>query len=205
MSEKLTVLLPSIILALATIVAAWITARSNKQGTNQDEDARVKDKKDKVVAISSVVAAGFAVTTTVTLMLYIMNSRAIVSSDSGRTLADFPESPPYVGSGPEALDRDAQAILDGAGPKEWVPGERTWKAGDVVYVDDSEWVEEVFPKLDRPDDSTSLGTCILKPKGKLTVRGFSSKQRSALIEYTAPGDGGGTACDTGVYFFYSLP
>ena len=39
-------------------------------------------------------------------------------------------------------------------------------------------------------------------KGKLTIRGFSKRRQSALIEYTAPPDSGG--CSSSVYFFYRV-
>ena len=200
---------PATIIALATIVAAWITARSNKQGANQNEGTRAKDK---VGVVASIVAAGFTVTAVV--MLYVLASGQISalaqlsnienSAPSRRTLADFPESPTNIGRNLEVLDEDAEAILDSAGPKDWKSGGRTWNIGDVVYVDQSEWVEEVFPRGEREELAYS-DRCLLEPKGKLTIRGFSSKRRSALIEYTAPGPNGGTPCNTGTYFFYPLP
>ena len=149
---------PPTIMALATIVAAivaaWIRARSDKQGTNQSEGAGIKDK---IVAVASIVAAGFAVTAVV--MLYGLVSGQIsaraqlsdIEESARRTLADFRESPADIGQDLEDLDEDAKAILDGAGPKEWKSGERTWRVGDVVYADQPEWVAEVFPQDKREE------------------------------------------------------
>ena len=122
-----------------------------------------------------------------------------------KTLADFPESPADIDiiKEIEALDKDAKAILVGAGPKEMIVAGRLWKVGDVVYADEREWIEEVYPH-DTRQDSTSGEQCGIGPPGKLTVRGFSIKRKSALIKYTTSDSGAGALCASGVYFFYPI-
>jgi len=96
---------------------------------------------------------------------------------------------------------EAKAILDGAGPKEYKVVNRTWKVGDSVYVDEegTEWVDVLNVKDPEKAEDDS---CIMSLKGKLTIRGFSKRRQSALIEYTAPPDSGG--CSSSVYFFYRV-
>ena len=203
--DYLTLLGPSTIIAIGAIIAAWMQAKSNKQESDLNEGLGFMDSVNRVAPL---LAAGFSLTAVV--MLFMLGNSDIRARDQlfeienttvPHTLADFAESITDVSNETKALGEDAKSILEGAGPKEWQTVERLWKVGDVVFVKDSEWVDEVFPGKEQEDDSES---CILEPRGRLTVKGFSQKRRSALIEYTAPGPSGGTPCDTGSYFFYKL-
>ena len=203
--EIIIVFGPPLIVAIATIWGAKVTAsNSQKKVKKEDPDSTT----DRVLRqVTSFLAAGFSLAAVIMLYMLAIKSFWIFEDLEPRpdkTLADFPASPAGMGSEFNTLDDDARAILDNSGPKIMEAGKRIWSVGDVVYVGISNigWVNQAFPKGDRDDDTT----CILKPKGKLTVKGFSENRHSALLQYTVPEDnGGGTACDDGIYFFYALP
>jgi hypothetical protein len=132
------------------------------------------------------------------LILYLLSVRPALDSlenriDNTKTLEDFSELPPQT-SMEKARDRDkeAQALLEGAGRQEWKIGGRTWRIGGVVYANGWKWVEEVFPKTQRRQDSSS---CAIEAGGRLTIRGLSVTRHAALIEYQSPGPSEGTPCD----------
>jgi hypothetical protein len=85
--------------------------------------------------------------------------------------------------------------------KKYVQERELTKLGDVLYAPEWQWIEIVYPALNREEFLRS-DTCGLYPGGKLTIRGFSTERRSVLFEYAVTADTGGTACDAGTYFFY---
>ena len=117
-----------------------------------------------------------------------------------KTLADLSEVPPPTGM--DELDRRAAAIYSGSGPNEWPFPDGTSVGREAVfYTRGGQWMELAYPNGGR--DNSDI--CITMEQGQLTVVGFSRDGVAALVEYAAPGDGGGTACDTGSYFFYPVP
>ena len=119
------------------------------------------------------------------------------------TLDQFPQSQAGINADQKALDLDAEAVLSGAGPKVWPLSNGTLiSVGQIFYVDEWKWVDPVFPNGDREEP---FAKCGIEARGTLTVRGFSTERKSALVEYAAPGETAGTPCETGTFFFYRLP
>ena len=117
-----------------------------------------------------------------------------------RTLTDLSQLPRPTGM--EELDRRAAAIYSGDRLNEWqFPDGTSIGPGAVFYTRGGQWMELAYPNGGRDDSDI----CITMEQGQLTVVGFSPEGVDALVEYAAPGDGGGTACDTGSHFFYPLP
>ena len=125
---------------------------------------------------------------------------------STRTLADFAASPDEISPADQTkvLTAEAKAILDGDGPQVMTAAGRRWAVGDVVYVNEGQWVTPLHPQGRR--DRTSTGeSCGIEPAGALTIRGFNDLRRAALLQYTPPGPTtSGTRCPTGTYFFYRV-
>ena len=123
-----------------------------------------------------------------------------------RTLGDFAASP--EDTNPEdqtkVLTAEARAILDGEGPQVMTAAGRRWGVGDVVYVNEGQWITPLHPQGRR--DRTSTGeSCGIEPGGALTIRGFNEPRRGALLQYTPPGPTtSGTRCPSGTYFFYRV-
>ena len=191
--------------AIATIVAAWITNR-RAQSVEHAESLKVIDPITRSAAIVSV-GLGLTIIAILTVIAFGPLSRIeVVSKSEVRTLADFASSLAEIEpiERMRLLDADAKAILDGAGPKDRKVIGRNWAKGNVVYVNKFERIEQVFPHGSREKFEDS-DRCNLKLRGKLTVRGFSVKRKSVLVEYTPPsGDGRGTSCNVGTYFFYRI-
>ena len=195
---------PSLIVAIATIVSAYIEGRRTMKRNKTNGGAQ---SKDTFARIATIVAAGMAVTSV--LMLYSLFDNQIllgkkvskIKVSKKRTIADFPSTPTRIGINIAALDKDAAAILDGAGKDEW----KGLKKGEIRYADKREWVNIVVPNS--KSERIEIPRCGLSKKAKLTIRGFSIERMAALVEYTAPNKAAevGTSCDTGIYFFYRLP
>ena len=202
---------PAIITSIATIIAAYIVARPRNKNRRENGTSRIYDPFMRIVLV---IAAGSSITAVVFLYISafgnIQTSNQLGYLSKKGTIAGFVESTAGIGSELEDLDKDANAILNGSGPRIWTKNgsinEETWSIGQTLYVKESDWIDEVFPNKDKErENSTDSISCLLEPKGKLTVKGFSKKRYSALLEYQAPGDSRGTPCDTPTYFFYPLP
>ncbi len=125
---------------------------------------------------------------------------------STRTLADFAATPEDIGAANQlkALTAEAKAILDGNRPRVMTAAGRRWAVGDVVYVNEGQWVTPLHPQ-GRHDRSPTGESCGIEPTGTLTIRGFSEPRRVALLQYTPPGPViSGTRCPSGTYFFYRV-
>ena len=125
---------------------------------------------------------------------------------STKTLADFAASPDEIGAAAQikVLTADAKAILDGNGPQIMTAAGRRWAVGDVVYVNEGQWITPLHPQ-GRRDRTPASETCGIEPAGTLTIRGFSEPRRVALLQYTPPGAvTSGTRCPSGTYFFYRV-
>ena len=190
--------------ASGTVLAAWLTRRRQQKSLGK---GNVQQNLDPVTRIVVILNLGFTITLCVIVILLAQGEiKRIESKVASKTLRDFSESLADIDviNKTKMLDTDAKAILDGAGPKTINVAGRSWSTGDVVYVNEWEWVDEIYPYGGRKN-LTFRATCGLVPTAKLTIRGFSVKRQSALVEYTAPDNRqAGTPCDTGVYFFYRL-
>ena len=125
---------------------------------------------------------------------------------STKTLADFAASPDEISAADQikVLTADAKAILDGNGPQIMTAAGARWAVGDVVYVNEGQWITPLHPQ-GRRDRSAASETCGIEPAGSLTIRGFSEPRRVALLQYTPPGAvTSGTRCPSGTYFFYRV-
>lgn len=122
------------------------------------------------------------------------------------TIADFAASPDNIGAANKlkVMTAEAKAILDGNGPQTMTAAGKRWSIGDVVYVNEGQWVTPLHPQARR--DRTSTGeSCGIEPAGAVTIRGFSESHRLALLQYTPPGPvTAGTRCPSGTYFFYRV-
>lgn len=122
------------------------------------------------------------------------------------TLANFADSPDDTNPADQtkALTAEAKAILDGDGPQAMTAAGRRWAVGDVVYVNEGQWITPLHPQGRRDRTSTSE-SCGIEPGGALTIRGFNEVRQAALLQYTPPGPTtSGTRCPAGTYFFYRV-
>ena len=125
---------------------------------------------------------------------------------STTTLADFAASPDEISPADQikVLTAEAKAVVDGNGPQMMTAAGRRWAVGDVVYVNEGQWVTPLHPQGRRDRTSTSE-SCGIEPAGALTIRGFNEHRRVALLQYTPPGPTtSGTRCPSGTYFFYRV-
>ena len=125
-----------------------------------------------------------------------------VYAHSQRITSDFALSPENVGLRWEYVDAEAGSILRGERPSERSVAGEVWRAGKILYVADSAWLEQAFPEGGRTRDDDE--ECLTKKQAGLEVMGFSDSLNAVLFRYTAPGPSGGTPCDTGDYVFYPL-
>ena len=125
---------------------------------------------------------------------------------STRVLADFAASPDEISPADQTkvLTAEAKTILDGSGPQVMTAAGRRWAVGDMVYVNEGQWITPLHPQGRRDHASTSE-SCGIEPAGTLTIRGFNEPRRAALLQYTPPGPTtSGTRCPSGTYFFYRV-
>jgi len=101
----------------------------------------------------------------------------------------------------ETRDRIAIAILDGAGPDEWMVGGREYKRGDRASVDTWQLIRPVYPDGGRTDPNSE---CSIEEGGEMTVHGFLRGRDEALVEYRVDGLTIGEPCETGTFFFSQL-
>jgi hypothetical protein len=188
--------------AFSTIVTAVISSNAKHSGQNSVTTGQGSRTKTLVTLNLGATLTTLAVVITFLLFPISRLERNIEEDDVDLPLEVFLESPmtPAI-ERLKKMDSDAKAILAGAGPKEIRTRTRTYKVGDVLYAPEWQWIEIVYPALNREEFLRS-DTCGLYPGGKLTIRGFSTERRSVLFEYAVTADTGGTACDAGTYFFY---
>ena len=204
----------TIIAAIVGVVGSIIVALLGRSRRSVDDTAT---KFDPVVRMLTITNTGLGVTL-ITLIVVLSwgqlrdilqeteqtkNDVKEIQSRTTRTLADFPESRGDIEDPATKRNLDAQAILDGAGPKTMPASGRNWQTGDVVYVPKWEWVDLV-----QRDGLADNKTCLIKRFGRLKIKGFNQKRRAALVEYTVPRNTpdqpAGTACPTGALFFYPV-
>lgn len=129
-----------------------------------------------------------------------------LTAKSTRTIADFAASPDEISAADQAkvLTAEAKAVLDGNGPQVMTAAGRRWAVGDVVYVNEGQWVTPLNPQ-GRRDRTATSDSCGIEPAGSLTIRGFNESRHAALLQYTPPGPTtSGTRCPSGTYFFYRV-
>lgn len=207
----------TVVVAVIGVIAALLAGvigRPGKVGTG--DAATVVDPVARAAALAGGVLALTAVVLIVTVAVGPLRhleetSRSL--EDLGRltakaipTLADFAASPDDVGAENQLkiMTAEAKAILDGNGQQTMTAAGKRWSVGDVVYVNEGQWVTPLHPQPRRDRTSTNE-TCGIEPAGALTIRGFSESRRVALLQYTPPGPvTTGTRCPSGTYFFYRV-
>ena len=198
--EYLTLFGPSALVSAATIIAAVIATRTQAKTPYLEGSVAF----DRVVRIASIVSAGgiialLAMTVPIGITQVSLDERVGV----GDTIAKFSETPTAIGRAIYVADKDAAAILAGAGPKEWSTRTEKYETGDIRFADKWEWVDIVIPNANSTRVNSDI--CGLDVLGELTIVGFSVTRRAALMRYKAPDSAAGTHCDTDTYFFYPLP
>ena len=197
MNELWIVVIPPAITGLCTVLAAWVV-RGPRTADRQSRDW------SRVVAVTGltltvVLGTGMLAWLQIGVSYRESEWRAL----DNPTLDQLPQSSAGISATQHRPDLDANAVLNGAGVRQWPLSDGTSIVIDqVFYVDEWQWVDEVFPDGERED---SNATCGIRPPGTLVVRGFSVERSAALVEYSIQGDTFGTPCDTGTYFFYGLP
>ena len=121
-------------------------------------------------------------------------------------LANFAASPDETNPVDQnkVLTAEAKGILDGNGPQAMTAAGKRWAVGDVVYVNEGQWVTPLHPQ-GRRDRTSTNESCGIEPAGALTILGFNEPRRAALLQYTPPGPvTSGTRCPSGTYFFFRV-
>ena len=194
---------------LAGVIGRPGQAETGGAGTGVDPVARAAALAGGVLALTAVV---LVVMVTVGPLRHLEEtSRSL--EDLGRlttksipTLDDFAASPEDVGAESQLkiMTAEAKAILEGNGKQTMTAAGRRWSVGDVIYVNEGQWVTPLHPQP-RRDRTTTSESCGIEPTGALTIRGFSEPRRVALLQYTPPGPvTTGTRCPSGTYFFYRV-
>ena len=195
--DHLTAYVTATIMAVATIVAAFISARRGTTPLGQGVDL--------VTRVASVIAAGGVVTllsiTVYVSILQLSLDERVQSSIA--TFEDLPHTPVSIGRAISDADREASAILGGDGPKQWETSTQIHNVGDVRYISGWKWVKIVIP--DSSSNRTEEEGCALDTGGQLKIVGFSVDRNAALVSYKSPNPPGGNECNTGKYLFYPVP
>lgn len=201
LSDLLTAFGPATIVALGTIFAAFISVRRGAQ----NERTPPRERIDLVTRFASIIAAGgvvtlLAITVYVSIVQMSLDERI---RSSITTFEDLPHTPVSVGRITSDADKEASAILGGAGPKQWKTSTETHNVGDVRFISKTERVTIVVPNSS--SDRIEEDSCVLRAGGSLKIIGFSADRNAALVSYTFPNQSRGTECDTGTYLFYPVP
>jgi hypothetical protein len=208
----------TIVVAIIGIVAAILAGVLGRPG--QAGSGAASPGVDPVARVAALVG-GVLGLTAVVLVVMVSTGPLQRLEDAGRrledlghltvkstkTLADFAAAPEDIGAANQlkALTADAKAILDGNGPQVMTAADRRWAVGDVVYVNEGQWVTPLHPQGRRDRTTPTSESCGIEPTGALTIRGFSEPRRVALLQYTPPGAvTSGTRCPAGTYFFYRV-
>jgi hypothetical protein len=207
----------TVVVAIIGIIAALLAGVIGRPG--QAETGAASNGADPV-ARAAALAGGVLGLTAVVLVVMMavgplrhLEDTSQSLEDLGRlttksipTLADFAASPDDVGAANQlkVMTTEAKAVLDGNGPQTMTAAGKRWSVGDVVYVNEGQWVTPLHPQ-GRRDRTPASETCGIEPAGTLTIRGFSEPRRVALLQYTPPGAvTSGTRCPSGTYFFYRV-
>ncbi len=196
MNEFLGVVVPPSIAGLFTVVVTWM------QRPREDRSG-VRTWTGAVVVVGPMVTLLLAVVLLAWLQVQGVVEMQRLWASGNRTLDDFPQSEARILADQQEISLDAEAVLLGAGPKQWDhPVGPALELNEVFYVDQWEWVDVVYSHGGRTDPNE---TCGIEPLGEITVRGFSDERGAALVEYTAPGASVGTSCGSETFVFYPLP
>ena len=82
-------------------------------------------------------------------------------------LSDLPHSSSKIPDPAGDRRKDAEGIKNGSGPQEWTAGGVTIHKGQVFYVDETKWNNEVVTR--------EGGSFLIHRAGTLTVLGFSDE------------------------------
>ena len=197
-----SIIISAVITAGATIANAiliGIFGRPKQKEKGQDD---ATNRRDSYVSIFRVITVGVTAGLISVLLFQQIDELSNTQRRSNSTLlSSFAETPSDIDVPIRVANEAAKAILDdGAGPKVYDDLERTWKVGDVVYANRTEVITQL--NVMNPSDAEEK-QCLIELEGKLTILGFSKERKSALIEYTAPGEES-EGCASSVYFFYPI-
>ena len=207
----------TVVVAIIGIVGALLAGVLGRPG--QAEPGAASTGVDPVARVAAL-ASGVLALTAVVLVVMVsvgplhrledvgqrLEDLGHLTVKSTRVLADFAASPDEINPADQSkvLTAEAKAILDGNGPQVMTAAGRRWAVGDVVYVNEGQWVTPLHPQ-GRRDRTTTSESCGIEPAGALTIRGFNELRRAALLQYTPPGPTtSGTRCPSGTYFFYRV-
>ncbi len=207
----------TVIVAIIGIVGALLAGAIGRPG--QVEPGAASTGVDPVARVAALVGGVLGLTAVVLVVMVSvgplhrleevgqrLEDLGHLTVKSTKTLADFAASPDEIGAAAQikVLTAAAKAILDGNGPQIMTAAGRRWAVGDVVYVNEGQWITPLHPQ-GRRDRTPASETCGIEPAGTLTIRGFSEPRRVALLQYTPPGAvTSGTRCPSGTYFFYRV-
>lgn len=207
----------TVVVAIIGIVAALLAGVLGRPG--QAESGAASTGVDPVARVAALVGGVLGLTAIVLVVMVSvgplhrledvgqrLEDLGHLTIKSTSVLADFAASPDEISPADQAkvLTAEAKAILDGNGPQVMTAAGRRWAVGDVVYVNEGQWVTPLHPQ-GRRDRTPTSDTCGIEPAGALTIRGFSEPRRVALLQYTPPGAvTSGTRCPSGTYFFYRV-
>ena len=207
----------TIVVAIIGIIAALMAGVIGRPGSDEAEAASTGI--DPVARVAAL-AGGVLALTAVVLVVMVsvgplrhledasqrLEDLGRLTAKSTQTLADFAASPDDIGAANKlkVMTAEAKAVLDGSGPQTMTAAGKLWTVGDVVYVNEGQWVTPLHPQ-GRRDRTSAAESCGIEPAGALTIRGFSESHRIALLQYTPPGPvTSGTRCPSGTYFFYRV-
>ena len=207
----------TVVVAIVGIIAALLAGVIGRPG--QADTGAVAATVDPVARVAAL--AGGVLALTAVLLVVIVSVGSLrhledasqrledlgrLSAKSTATLSDFATSPDEIGADNQLklMTAEAKAVLDGDGPPTMTVAGKRWSVGDVVYVNEGQWITPLHPQA-RRDRTSSSEPCGVEPAGALTIRGFSEHRRLALLQYTPPGPvTSGTRCPSGTYFFYRV-
>lgn len=207
----------TVVVAIVGIIAALVAGLIGRPG---QADAGAATAAVDPVARVAALAGGVLGLTAVILVVMVtvgplrhledagqrLEDLARLGAKSTATLADFAPSPDEIGADNQLkiMTAEAKVVLDGNGPPSMTVAGKRWSIGDVVYVNEGQWITPLHPQA-RRDRPSSSEPCGVEPAGALTIRGFSEQRRLALLQYTPPGPvTSGTRCPSGTYFFYRV-
>ena len=207
----------TVVVAIIGIVAALLAGVLGRPGQAESEAAPAGV--DPVARVAALVGGVLGLTAVVLVVMVSvgplhrledagqrLEDLGHLTVKSTKVLADFAASPDDTNPADQTrlLTAEAKAILDGNGPQVMTAAGRRWAVGDVVYVNEGQWITPLHPQGRR--DRTSAGeSCGIEPGGALTILGFNEVRQAALLQYTPPGPTtSGTRCPSGTYFFFRV-
>lgn len=182
---------------IGTVASTLLSMRSNRSRAANRESYQHSPYKP-----SNVIIVGLGVTMVIVLGFQQID-RIEQSVRDYKIISDFPDTIGDIERPVQRANEDAISILQGGGPKTYNTPGRNWDVGDVVFVDRRDWIEELDVTNPSRSDHES---CFIEIMGILTIEGFSTRRKSALIKYTAPTepDSGSSECRSNVRFFYRM-